>query len=360
MITQIKTFTLQIIAGANVVSALLMLLTGYSDRINPAEYPLTANAGLFFPVMLLINLGFLVFFAFFKKRYMIVTLAALAAGYSPIRNYCPLNIAREAPPGAIKVMSYNVHWFDKSGATEDCPDPILDYILNSNADIVCLQEARITDNIKEAVKDVYAYCDSVMTADNSNGLLILSRYPVLSKETISYKSRNNISAAFKIKINNDTVTVINNHFETSGLSMADRSGFSNLVKGNTAGDTLRTESKRLLVKLGEAAAIRAPQAEAVAAYIRKNNGNIILCGDFNDSPVSYTHRTIAKELTDCYISTGNGPGITYRKNAMFVRIDNIMCSGHWKPYGCKVDRSNAFSDHYPVSCLLERLQNATK
>ena len=81
---------------------------------------------------------------------------------------------------------------------------------------------------------------------------------------------------------------------------------------------------------------------------------MILCGDFNDSPISYAHRTLDKVLTDCYVATGNGPGISYHHNAIFVRIDNIMCSSHWTPYGCKVDRSARHSDHYPIYCWLKR------
>ena len=42
-----------------------------------------------------------------------------------------------------------------------------------------------------------------------------------------------------------------------------------MVKGKAGSDTVRAESKRLAVKLGESAKIRAPQAEAVAEYVRK-------------------------------------------------------------------------------------------
>lgn len=354
MITKIKTFTLNVIAGANVVSAILMLLIGYSDRINPTEHPLTANAGLLFPIILAANVGFLVFFSIFKKRYTLITLAGLTAGYAPVRTYCPLNIEKDAPKNTIKVMSYNVHYFDNSKATEDNPNPILNYILNSGADIVCMQEAKLNGKIEEEIKGIYNYKDSVLSPSNGNGLLVFSRYPILSKEKIKYKSRNNLSAAFKIRIKGETVTVINNHFETSGLSTADRNGFNDMVKGKSTKDTVRAESKRLLAKLGEATAIRAPQAEAVAEYIRKTDGNVILCGDFNDTPISYTHHVLAKELTDCHTSTANGPGFTYKEHAMFVRIDNIMCSKSWIPYNCKVDKSNNFSDHHPIYCHLER------
>lgn len=354
MIGQVKKLTLQMMAGANAATAVIMLLVGMSDRLNPAEHPMLANAGLAFPVFVFLNLCFLVFFVMFKRRYVLVSLVGFVACYSPMRTYCPLNISRDVPSGSVKVLSYNVHGFSNDNAPEGHPNPILEYITGSDAGIVCLQEGRLDADILEGIKGVYDYADSVKSKDGGECLVLLSKFPILSKELIKYRSKGNASAAFRILMGRDTVTVVNNHFETSGLSLADRAGFKDMVKGRSESDTMRAESRRLLTKLGESARIRAPQAEAVAEYVRNCGGSIILCGDFNDSPISYTRRTLAKELTDCYVASGNGPGISYHHNAIFVRIDNIMCSSRWRPYGCKVDRSIGYSDHYPIYCWLKK------
>ena len=357
MIRKIRDITLQIVAGVNVGTVVAMLLIGFSDRINPTAHPLWANVGLAFPVFLAANMGFLVFFLIVRKKYALVSLAGLLLGYSPIRKYCPFNVSRDVPPGSLKVLSYNVHGFVAENPPEDQPNPILDYVKNSGADIVCLQEARLSDAILDTVKGVYAYADSVIHTGRGDCLVIFSKYPILSKDRIEYKSRGNLSAAFKVKIGVDTVTVVNNHFESSGLSLADRAGFKEIIKGNSDKDTIKAESKRIAKQLGKSVQIRAPQVEAVAGYVKKCDGPVILCGDFNDSPISYAHRTLADVPTDCYIATGNGPGISYHHNAIFVRIDNIMCSAHWRPYGCKVDRKAGYSDHYPIYCWLKRVEN---
>ena len=354
MLKKLHNITLQMIAGANVVTVALMLLIGYSDRINPVEHSFWANAGLVFPVFLAVNVGFLVFFLIFRKKYALVSVAGFLLGYAPIRKYCPFNISRDVPPGSVKVLSYNVHGFVADNPPEDSPNPILDYVLGSDADIVCLQEARLNDAIINAVSGVYAHVDSVIHPGRGDCLVLFSKYPILSKDRIDYESKGNLSAAFTVKIGADTVTVVNNHFEASGLSLADRAGFKKMVKGDAGKDTIKAESRRLAEKLGRSVRIRAPQAEAVAGYVARRRGPVILCGDFNDSPISYAHRTLDKVLTDCYVATGNGPGISYHHNAIFVRIDNIMCSSHWTPYGCKVDRSARHSDHYPIYCWLKR------
>ena len=92
----------------------------------------------------------------------------------------------------------------------------------------------------------------------------------------------------------------------------------------------------------------------MASYL-KHYGKMskIVCGDFNDGPISYAHRTIAKGLTDCFVSSGNGFGISYHHSGFFVRIDNILCSDDWEPYECKVDDKIAVSDHYPIICKLK-------
>lgn len=360
MKTRFKDLTLQIAAGANVATAAVMLLVGLSDRVNPASHPILACAGLVFPVFLLLNLLFLVFFIIVRWKYAIVPFVGLLVCYPSIRIYSPLNIGGAAPDGSLKVMSYNVCSFDSVKNSGGGAGKIISYIIDSGAEIACLQEAALTDDTRSLIARDYPYIDTVRSKNLGETVTLLSKYPILSRERIDYESKGNVSAAFKVKINGDTVTVINNHFETSGLSIADRKGFGNMVRGNSEADAIKKESRTLLTKLGRSAAIRAPQADAVAEYVRKCRGSVILCGDFNDNPISYTRRVLARELTDCYVSTGNGPGFSYHHNAMVVRIDNMMCSSDWQPYGCKVDRSVAYSDHYPISCWLKMKANSKK
>ena len=113
--------------------------------------------------------------------------------------------------------------------------------------------------------------------------------------------------------------------------------------------------KILLRKMAKAAKKRAPQIEAISQFLDEYPGkSAIVCGDFNDTPISYTHHTISKHLTDCFVASGNGLGFTYMRNGMHARIDYIFCSKDWQPYGCMVDKSVSISDHYPVVCWLKK------
>lgn len=358
MLGKLKTIVYAIIMTVNIIVIVLMLLTGYSDRLNPETYPLLSTTGLLFPFFAAANAVFVVAWILLRPRYAIVPIVGLIVCYLPMRTYCPLNIRRDVPEKALKVVSLNAKNFDAVAfpLNEASIPPAIEYIKSLDADIICLQEAPLNALQRRFLSDTYEYIDTVRRGVGGGCLAVISRYPIVGKERIDYASASNISAAFFVVIGGDTVAVINNHLEISGLSHDDRAEFSSIVHsakdnidhGHLPGDTIKDGSLRLFAKLGESAQRRAPQARAVADYIRRCDKSIILCGDFNDSPISYAHHTIARTLTDCYAEGANGPGWSFRQYSMRVRIDNIMCSNDWQTYKCLTDNSVTVSDHYPI------------
>jgi endonuclease/exonuclease/phosphatase (EEP) superfamily protein YafD len=352
MMRKFKQVTLQIIAGVNIATIIILLMTGYSGWLRPETFPMLSNIGLLLPVLIVINLGFLVFWVIIKSRGMLIPIAGFLLSYVPVRQYCPVNIPQSAPTGSFKVLSYNVWQFGNASH----PNPILEYIKAQKADIVCLQEANINalggQYVDSVMQSDYPFRDTIM--HGGDVVAMFSKFPIHGKERIHFESKGNVSAAFRVQIQGRTVIVVNNHLESTGLSPEEKSDFKLMVKGDLPSDTARHVSKMLIRQLGNATKKRAPQAEAVARFIAYHRGTpIIVCGDFNDSPVSYVHRTIAKGLTDCYVATGIGPGISYHLNGIYVRIDNILCTDDFTPYNCHIDRSIKASDHYPIACWLK-------
>jgi endonuclease/exonuclease/phosphatase (EEP) superfamily protein YafD len=82
-----------------------------------------------------------------------------------------------------------------------------------------------------------------------------------------------------------------------------------------------------------------------------------VCGDFNDTPISYARRTIAQGLTDCFQTTGRGLGLSYNQKGFYFRIDHVLCSPDLQPFNCQVDDEMDASDHYPVVCYLKMREN---
>ena len=172
MIKKLKTFTLQMIAGANMTTVIVMLLVGYSDRLYPADHPLLSTAGMTFPIFLLINMAFLFFWLVFKWRMAWIPVVGYVFAYVPISIYFPVNSRQELPEDALKIISYNVCTYGGNYKYEDGFGPILDYLREEKADIVCIQED--VDSwrryvFKEYQKD-YAYNDTMVIANNPTSL----------------------------------------------------------------------------------------------------------------------------------------------------------------------------------------------
>ena len=118
-------------------------------------------------------------------------------------------------------------------------------------------------------------------------------------------------------------------------------------------NTVSAGGRTLLRKLAEAGVIRAGQADLLAERMaREARPTTIICGDFNDIPVSYTHRVVQGDRRDAYVDAGSGPGISYNQNKFYFRIDNILYSGALRALRCRVDNSIKDSDHYPIYAYL--------
>lgn len=338
---------------ANVVIGTGFLVCAYSPSISPVEHPVLACAGLFIPIFILLNSGFLVFWLIVSRKYAILPLLFFILGWNSLMSYCPVNIFKNDYKGGdkIKLLTYN---------TMHAQGNIPDYIINSEADIVCLQEYPFTDKkLKSRLQKTYPYIRTYEFGAG-NAVACLSKFPIKSVNGIDMKSSNNGSALFKIKYNRNTlIPIIINHLESNKLDNYDKEVYKDMLKSPDE-VKVKSGSKHLLRKLADAVVIRGPQADAVSARIKDlNSSNILVCGDFNDTPVSYTHEKIADGLQDAFIEAGNGPGITYNRNLLYFRIDHILAGKAYRILDCKVDRSIDDSDHYPMWVVLEIIKDKT-
>lgn len=359
MIKQLKKFTIQMLAGANIATVVVMLLVGYSDRLNPADHPLLSTMGITLPFFLLANLLFLFFWIVFKWRMVWIPVLGYLLAYVPISIYMPLNMVQDVPDGAIRLVSYNVCGYGGNYRYGDAVEMITRYLNEQEADIVCVQEDNDTwrRNVFRAFEKFLPYNDTIVIANNArsfNAVGIHTRYPILKRERIDYRSVANGSAVWWLKVGDDTLIVVNNHFESCHLDTADRRQYRQMIKGQMPRDSVQAESKLLLLKLAEANAIRSRQIRKVLRYVEEHRQYpMVVCGDFNDHPISYSRHAIGEVLTDCFKETGRGIGLSYNQRAFSLRIDHVFCSKDIQPYNCKIDGKMDASDHNPVLCWLK-------
>lgn len=360
MIKKLKLWTVQMLTGANIATIVVMLLVGFSYRLHPAEHPMLSTLGMTFPFFLVVNMTFLVFWLIFKWTRAWVPVAGFLLAYVPISIYLPFNMPSAEPEGTIKLVSYNVCAYGGNYKYENGLQKVIDFLEIESPDIVCIQED--TDdrhrNIMKEYGKLYAYNDTVVLVKNKkahNGLGIHTRFPILRRERIWYSTElSNGSMAWWLQAGSDTLIVVNNHFESCHLSQDDRKQYKQMLKGRMDGDSVRAESKLLMVKLAEANAKRSRQIDEVCRYVDAHRDYpIIVCGDFNDNPLSYSCYAMSKRLTDCFAAVGRGVGVSYNQKGFFFRIDHVFCSDSLQPVSCKIDSKMDASDHYPVVCTIK-------
>lgn len=356
-------FVVLLILAVNAFFTGLLLLTAYSPHIRPVAHPVESCLGLTFPVFLLINAGFLIFWLAIQcYRSALLPLIGMLLCYSQIRTYLPINFHTDhVPEASIKLLSYNVMGFG-GASKQNGGNAMLDYLKKSDADILCLQEYYTIESPRHlSQKDVertlkaYPYHRIHIVGkekSSANKMACYSKFPILSSRILDYPSGYNGSVIYEVKIGEDTITLINNHLESNKLTLADKVVYENMLKSPEK-EKVKSGTRLLIRKLAEASAIRAPQADTIACEIAASpHPSIIVCGDFNDTPISYAHHTIARNLDDAFTQSGRGLGISYNQNRFYFRIDNILTSKNLKSYNCTVDRSIKESDHYPIWCYI--------
>lgn len=345
-----------------------LLVSAFSDRVSPYTCIWLQYFGLFFPFILGINVLLFIILLFFRSWKMLFAfLAVFLVCAGSVHTYFPFHSKTgTVPEGCIKILSYNVMRFEYMRKhTKKYPNPIIQYILNRDADIVCIQEYGASIKASKAflsqeeTRDIfkaypYVHIEPFRPSNPEfiYGSAVFSKYPILRTKKIPYDSEYNGSFVAELDIRGKKVTLINNHLESNKLSEEERTGYYNLTKDiNT--EKIENFTNMMFRRLTPAYKSRALQAQIVDKVIRENkNPYIIVCGDFNDTPISYARHKIKGGMKDAFVSSGNGMGTTFNRYHFLFRIDYILHSDNIKAYNCSIGKLKN-SDHYPLWTYLE-------
>jgi endonuclease/exonuclease/phosphatase family metal-dependent hydrolase len=345
----------------------ILVVSAFSDRVSPLFCAGFAYLGLFFPFILLLNILFAFLFIIGKKWKMTLLYAAVfLICASAIKTYLPAHFKNaEIPENSVKFLTYNVRGFD--GIKKNLKgkeNSTLNYIAEIDADIVCLQEyASVAaggkflndgDIASKLRKLPHRHIEPLNPANKTStyAVAIFSKFPILNVERLPQSKRTDEMFAVDLDVNGKTLTIINCHLQSNNLSEEDRTGFYDLtVSPNT--EKIESFTHTMFRRLTPAYRKRTEQANMIAEYIKtKKPQYLIVCGDFNDTPISYVRRKIMGDLHDAFVETGCGLGITFNMHRFLFRIDHILHSENIKACNCTVGNQK-FSDHYPVWCILE-------
>jgi endonuclease/exonuclease/phosphatase family metal-dependent hydrolase len=125
-----------------------------------------------------------------------------------------------------------------------------------------------------------------------------------------------------------------------------------LDKGTVPSEGNLAESKNIIYKIKLGVLKRASPANFIKDEMNHSPYPIIVCGDFNDVPVSYSYEKIGKGMKNAFVEKGSGISRTFSSISPTLRIDNIFTDQNFKVVDyTRIKKS--YSDHFPIIADLE-------
>lgn len=336
------------------IGAMLGLLGAYTAQyIDPNSFFLSSLCGLAYPYILIANIILLLYWIIRLKKKALIQLAVILLGIPTFMSYYGTNGNNsDRKEHDLSILSYNVRYFDiyKWSNEDDTQNRLYDYLNLFDGDIVCIQEFANNEDVlkrQTVIKKLSSYKYNYIDKD----MAIFSRIPILDTGKIEFKKDYTSSCIYcDVEIGGKTVRIYSVHLESYKMGPRERQFMKELAEGS--GKDFPGGVKSILSRLVNANKNRAKQAEQISEHLKTSPYPVILCGDFNDTPLSYTYRKTKGDLKDSFIEKGRGLGNTYIGEFPSFRIDYILHTPEFETISYSRG-SMELSDHYPVMVKLK-------
>lgn len=344
---------------ATFVLAAVTIVAAFSGSVAPVDSVIMPLLGLAVPVLLICNLLVALCWGFAHKRWALVPLVAFFCNWGYLTSVFQFHFSKEKTPTGkyLKIATYNVHSFGGEITGYSCKE-IAKYMQQEQVDVLCFQE--FGDNRyfpMDSIRHALSHWQYVLipSEDSIRGVLpiaVFSRYPLANERFITYQNSANCSMMCDVVMGTDTVRLLNNHLQTTSVSQKRKKWERELA---TTDDTRREVqvAKDAAGTLHENFMKRATQTYVISHYVHTSPHPVLVCGDFNSIPSSYTYHHLRKSLKDGFRTAGNGYMYTYRYAKRMLRIDYIFHSPSLKGIKYYSPDLDLCSDHNPAIMEVE-------
>ena len=356
----------KVLLTINIFIVILYILSAYIGYANPNSTSYLSLLSMGYPFFLAALPATLLFWLFFKRIYLSITLLAIVATIPQIVTFIPFSFSdfdKEDYDERFILMTYNIQGFARNNTTESEEHPTINDILKYHPDFVCLQECN-GDKVagrKEMTNDqIIALRSSYPYYYESPNMKLTGFY---SKKPTDVVLSRFIAPYFNVDVYKTTalgkdVFILNTHLESIGLTRSDKDLYMDLTDKDNNNKTLRGIRSQLLSKLVAASKKRAEQADLIRQIsdsICTNNPGALffVCGDFNDPPYTYSYLKILDDLTDVYREEGSGYAYTYNQNRFYFRIDNLFYKSESVDAKAVVIGKSKASDHHLMTAIFK-------
>jgi len=306
-----------------------------------------AIPGLFFNYLILFQFGYFIYWMIKKDRLAFVSLAVflLFAPYLK-RTISFYPVGSSGGKDVFRIATYNIFGLKKLrlAAEKEGDAPLEKHRSDWNdmpePDVLCIQEANgYVQKLLDQILD-YPHAHKFPSRDQ----VILSKHRFLDKGEVKLPSKSGDCYWVDIKAQGRHLRVYCVHLESNRVSLE----FGRLLKeGNIQERSSWKNAFQLFGRYMKSAGDRAGEVKVIRDHIQESPYPVLLAGDLNDTPVSYTYQQLRQELKDTFIKNTRGISSTYRGIIPFLRIDYIFADKRCEVRNYHVPRW-PWSDHYPI------------
>lgn len=331
-----RKFINKVVFVMNSIAAFALLLSYLLPYVSPKMFPLLSVLSLAVPILIVINVLFLIYWMVLLNKKGILSFVVLILGISHVSSLYKLRgKSTDEIENSISLMSYNVHSFNRFDWIDSntIPQDISKLVKQQSPDIFCAQEFYNNPDIDFSQ---YGHKYEYFNHDNRElALVIFSKYPFINKGSLNFKKTVNNAIFADIVLDSDTVRVYNVHLQSHG------------IKSKTD-DLAKADSQKLLKRIGISFKKQQTQTEKLIKHIKSSPYRNIVMGDLNNTAYSYVYDKIKSEnLQDTFKEAGKGFGKTFNFELFPARIDFILAHKEFEVLSFQ-NHDLELSDHYPI------------
>lgn len=337
----------------SIIFSILLFIASYAFILNPAIFPLPAFISLFFPVIWIVNIAVIFITLFYYRQLIWISLLAIILSLYQITLIFNIwgNNNYDTSKNNISLITYNTGNEDPL-EKKITKEQLFNSSFFSNSDIICLQEFKPSDEYKIAILESYPYSISIdyyaNNSRDSSGLSIYSNFEISKFNWLKQKGEDTYALWCNLTINKDTILLINVQLQSIRLEDDEINAISSM-----SGFTLIPSKLSMIYsKIKRGYKWREEQVKVLSKLIADSRYPVLLCGDFNDPPSSFTYNRLSSTLYDSFFSSSLKLGTTYKGSLPFLRIDYVLVSDSINIL-IYYKLNNSFSDHYPIKVHFE-------
>ena len=331
-----------------IVAAASLCISYISVYISPVVTTIPLFFGLYFIPLVILNVLLLIISLIFRSNAGWITFIFLLPALLFTDMFVRWEDGNQGEAGnSLKICTYNVGVFSLSRKDnrEETINNIRRFIADNSPDIVCFQEyhTRESENLFRNFSQ-YPYTHHHLFRKGSSsyiGNVILSKFPIVDAGKLLFDDSGNLCIYADIDYLGNIIRVYNVHLESNAIS------FTTLIKSIREGGDLSEQIYSVHDKVALTFKKRALQVDEVVRHFESSPHKAIICGDFNDTPMSYTYHSLVRNKKDSFKESGKGFSATYSIFWPLLRIDYILYPESFWSMSHSTPRVD-YSDHYPV------------